>query len=170
MAASMNSHAAAVPHTGSRNVLMHRSVQLYSYSALPVLHVARVYMHSYVASSYRSTSSTAAALSSSGRYMYCRRQSAAASAIQRIRRLRTHPVYGELYSCTAVGWVDLQSRDFAISPAGQRAHAFTWRRKTVLAPRSVGFKSTGCILGLRTRVIESRDGSLRRLAGWGEGV
>ena len=48
MAASMNSHAAAVPHTGSRNVLMHRSVQLYSYSALPVLHVARVYMHSYV--------------------------------------------------------------------------------------------------------------------------
>eukprot|EP01047_Picozoa_sp_COSAG01_P040461 COSAG01_NODE_3409_length_6127_cov_19.096384_3_plen_145_part_00 len=34
----------------------------------------------------------------------------------------------------------------------------------------VGFKSTGCILGLRTRVIESRDGSLRRLAGWGEGV
>jgi hypothetical protein len=29
-------------------VLMHRSVQLYSYSALPVLHVARVYMHSYV--------------------------------------------------------------------------------------------------------------------------
>eukprot|EP01047_Picozoa_sp_COSAG01_P042480 COSAG01_NODE_3711_length_5769_cov_10.210545_10_plen_177_part_00 len=32
----------------SRNVLMHRSVQLYSYSALPVLHVARVYMHSYV--------------------------------------------------------------------------------------------------------------------------